>query len=539
MLKEIRSGSSASNPSGYTLYKDRVYFSADNGVNGAELWSSDGTPDGTTLFMDLYSGTIASSPGNFIVFNGALYFTATDAAHGTELWVSDGSPTGTHIVNDIYLNSSSSNPANLTPFGNSLYFTATDSSTGAELWKTDGTSPGTVRLKDIRAGFNGSSPAALSPAGRYLYFTANDGINGLEVWRTDGTPGGTSLFFDALPGSASSASSGLLAAVDDRIFWMAKDAGGGLQLWRAGGRTDSPPTLVKQLYIAGSPAGTYGALTAVRGRLFWVGYDGSTPSDLWSSDGTLEGTVPADTGPVAILTRRLLPASNGGVYFGGASSAFGEEPYVALDTFAPTVADTWFDTATGRTIRIRFSEEVNASTTAQVRLTNRTTGEEFPSDTFALEYDAVSRTLSVTLSAPVDGEYRLTLLPSDLADLSGNPLVSASSFDFFILAGDANHDRAVDFNDLVKLAQNYNTTGKTFAEGDFNFDGNVDFNDLVILAQRYNTSLPVPGPVAATTTTAPVKKNSVVPSLPPLVPKKPVVAKKPVRCALSRFSRNE
>src|SRR5205085_1733992 len=74
--------------------------------------------------------------------------------------------------------------------------------------------------------------------------------------------------------------------------------------------------------------------------------------------------------------------------------------------------------------------------------------------------------------------------------------------DFFQLGGDANHDRSVDFNDLVALAQNYNSTGGglTYAQGDFNFDGNVDFNDLVILAQHYNTSLGLPGspaPVAA------------------------------------------
>jgi hypothetical protein len=43
---------------------------------------------------------------------------------------------------------------------------------------------------------------------------------------------------------------------------------------------------------------------------------------------------------------------------------------------------------------------------------------------------------------------------------------------------------------MVVLAQNYNAAGKTFGQGDFNYDGKVDFNDLVILAQRYNTSLP-------------------------------------------------
>jgi hypothetical protein len=71
----------------------------------------------------------------------------------------------------------------------------------------------------------------------------------------------------------------------------------------------------------------------------------------------------------------------------------------------------------------------------------------------------------------------------------------------YTLAGDATLDGAVDFNDLVKLAQNYNTSVKDVTEswwnrGDFTYDGIVDFNDLVKLAQNYNTSLPsapIPG----------------------------------------------
>jgi hypothetical protein len=55
--------------------------------------------------------------------------------------------------------------------------------------------------------------------------------------------------------------------------------------------------------------------------------------------------------------------------------------------------------------------------------------------------------------------------------------------------GDATADGVVDFNDLVKLAQNYNVTDgqRQWADGDFNYDGNVDFKDLVALAQNYNT----------------------------------------------------
>jgi hypothetical protein len=66
-------------------------------------------------------------------------------------------------------------------------------------------------------------------------------------------------------------------------------------------------------------------------------------------------------------------------------------------------------------------------------------------------------------------------------------------FNFFFMAGDANHDASVDFNDLVALAQHYNAPGISPAQGDFNYDNSVDFNDLVILAQRYNTSLPAAG----------------------------------------------
>jgi autotransporter-associated beta strand protein len=71
----------------------------------------------------------------------------------------------------------------------------------------------------------------------------------------------------------------------------------------------------------------------------------------------------------------------------------------------------------------------------------------------------------------------------------------------YTLAGDATLDGTVDFNDLVKLAQNYNTSVKDVTEswwnkGDFTYDGITDFNDLVKLAQNYNTALPtepIPG----------------------------------------------
>jgi hypothetical protein len=61
----------------------------------------------------------------------------------------------------------------------------------------------------------------------------------------------------------------------------------------------------------------------------------------------------------------------------------------------------------------------------------------------------------------------------------------------YTLNGDANLDGTVDFNDLVALAQHYNTSaGQLWSGGDFTYDGNINFADLVLLAQNYNTSLP-------------------------------------------------
>jgi ELWxxDGT repeat protein len=68
-----------------------LYFTADDGTDGRELWTSDGTPAGTAVVQDINPG-----PGNafytfydpgFTVVNSQLFFVANDRVHGRELWV--------------------------------------------------------------------------------------------------------------------------------------------------------------------------------------------------------------------------------------------------------------------------------------------------------------------------------------------------------------------------------------------------------------------------------------------------------------------
>ena len=124
-------------------------------------WKTDGTDAGTVLVKDIAPGSDSggegegegsseaprsSAPQNLTNVNGTLFFTADDGAHGYEIWKSDGTEAGTVMVKDIVSGSSGSNPYQLTDVNGTLFFTANDGVHGFELWMSDGTEAGTVMV---------------------------------------------------------------------------------------------------------------------------------------------------------------------------------------------------------------------------------------------------------------------------------------------------------------------------------------------------------------------------------------------------------
>ncbi len=315
-----------------------MYFTADNGINGRELWRSDGTSAGTYMVKDINPGFTGSNPSNLIDVNGVLFFTATTPGEGTELWRTDGTSFGTALVNDIRVGASSSNIATLAVLNGILYFRATNNTNGSELWRSNGTAVGTTIVRDIVAGSGSSTPTNLTRVGNFIFFSAFNSTNGFELWKTDGTANGTVLVKDINSGTVSSFPSSL-TDVAGTLFFTANDPTNGSELWKSDGTTNGT-VLVKDIN-PGTPSSGSLALTAIGSTLFFTATnDGITNYnfELWRSDGTTAGTLMVkDINLVSSSNPTNMILYNGVIYFRADNGINGYELWKTDGTNAGTV----------------------------------------------------------------------------------------------------------------------------------------------------------------------------------------------------------
>lgn len=185
----VTAESGAGVPASLTAIGDRLWFAAPRagGPTGRLLpWASDGTDAGTELLADVDVGgdpdfALADGPP-FVELDGRVFFAASDPAHGDELWSTDGTPEGTARLLDIAPGLLGSHPRGLTAWNGKLWLRARDGVHGMELWSSDGTAEGTRLVQDVNPGASWSTPWELTPTDEGLYFSAHDGEHGRELW---------------------------------------------------------------------------------------------------------------------------------------------------------------------------------------------------------------------------------------------------------------------------------------------------------------------------------------------------------------------
>lgn len=203
----------------------KLYFTANDNVHGEELWVSDGTNTGTAMVKDIDkngSGVFNFSQEATTLMGGRIYFMADDGIHGNELWVTDGTETGTLMVKDIVEGSANGLPywdVKIYTTGTKVYFFSDDD----ELWVSDGTSVGTVPIKTFNYQEDLSN---FSSAGNKLYFVVNR-----ELWVSDGSTAGTKMI-KAISGDDDRLDPGQLTPVGDKIYFTSDSDSG---LWVSDG----------------------------------------------------------------------------------------------------------------------------------------------------------------------------------------------------------------------------------------------------------------------------------------------------------------
>lgn len=316
-VADIRPGPASSAPTSMAVFNDALYFAANDGTHGRELWRLRRGALAPELVDDIVPGPLESGPARLTVAGNALYFIATTPATGAEVFRYDGvSPPA--VAADIHPGPASSlfTSAFLTPYGDEVFVSAWDGVAGGD----DLFAVGPNGLRAFNLSPDGSNPHSFAVHDGVLYFSAATASHGGELWAYDGGAAPVRVT-DIVPGSGSSNPGGVMK-LGNKLIFSASNAFGqrNLHVFEGGVDTEINPSVA----LGGFQPGGFVRMNNV---VYFTADDGLSGRELWLTDGTANGTrLVADvyTGPQGSNYRNLTPFG-GELVFGANDPASGFE----------------------------------------------------------------------------------------------------------------------------------------------------------------------------------------------------------------------
>jgi ELWxxDGT repeat protein len=331
LLKDINAGPAGSLPQAFTaLNSTTILFSATTLANGREAWKTDGTGPGTVLLKDinpLGSGFSSFFGEYFFIFNGKAYFNANDGVNGEEMWWTDGTEANTLLFKDLTPGplGSTNLIIDAVVYGNKFFFPSSvdlfvipPPTPRFEIIESDGTPAGTQTFKDFTAGgelpvlfpsydYTGQTFTQRLFQGDKFFFMAATVAEGRELWISNGTLAGTQMVRDINPGSDSSIRgrnvSYLYTTTD--FFFPADNGVNGIELWRTNG-TLAGTTMVADI-VANAPGSDQIDISPllINSRVVFEAdnKDNASETDLYAVNGTFDPIVV----PVKLLDFTVMP----------------------------------------------------------------------------------------------------------------------------------------------------------------------------------------------------------------------------------------
>ena len=143
------------------LFNGNFFFSANSSTDGNELWISDGNADAahTHVVKNINTADDGITDNiSYLYTSAGLFFAADDGTNGNELWKTNGTSSGSSLVKDINPNAGDADPSLSFIVNGKILFTATDGDDPdhTDLYAVDGIfSPLPVKLLNFTVTPNG------------------------------------------------------------------------------------------------------------------------------------------------------------------------------------------------------------------------------------------------------------------------------------------------------------------------------------------------------------------------------------------------